>query len=78
MQAIRTRYIGPTNHHGARYSAQCDAGRIVVVAVQELDVPANHEHAAQALAQRLGWLDNGRRMVGGSLPGNDYAWVFTS
>jgi hypothetical protein len=27
MQAIQTRFLGPTNHRGARVVAWCDAGR---------------------------------------------------
>lgn len=30
MQAIETRYHGPTNTRGARVSARCEAGRITL------------------------------------------------
>ena len=54
-QAIETKYLGPTNHRGARIVAKCDAGRKVVPWEYELDVPENHALAACALAKSLGW-----------------------
>ena len=54
-QAISTRYLGPTNHRGARIAASCEAGRLVLGWDDGLDVFANHQKAALALAAKLGW-----------------------
>jgi hypothetical protein len=71
-QAIETRFHGPTNACGARVSARCGAGRIVLPWDHALGVDGNHRAAAVALAARLGWSAD---MLGGSLPGSGYAWV---
>lgn len=88
-QAILTKYHCPTNHKGSRYSAACDAGRIVVSAAHELNPEENHKRACLLLRQRIAernaarygrpassepWL---RPMVCGQLPTGDYAHVFT-
>lgn len=56
MQAIRTRYHGPTNARGSRISAEADAGRIYVPYDHALSLSGNHEAAAREFANRLGWL----------------------
>lgn len=74
-QAIATKYLGPTNHRGARVKATCDAGSVVVAWDHALSVPANHEAAARALARRLDWTGT---WVGGALPdGRGYAFTST-
>ncbi len=75
MQAIETRYHGPTNNNGSRISARCDAGRIIVGWDHALDTAQNHAAAAKALATKLGWLTHGL-WVGGSLPGNHTGYAF--
>lgn len=55
MQAIVTKYLGPTNHRGARVKAQCQAGSIVIPWDDALDTDANHDAAARALICKLGW-----------------------
>lgn len=67
MQAIQTKYLGPTNTKGARISARCDAKRIVLPWDYSLDAHKNHARAAHELAQQLGWLDRWD-LVSGSLP----------
>lgn len=77
MQAIRTRYHGPGNVRGSRFSAQCEAGRIYVDCDYALDSDENHKRAAETLAAKLGWIGvNYPPMVGGVF-GNDYYWVFS-
>lgn len=61
-QAITTRYLGPTDHRGARVVARCEAGRITVPWDHALDIFANHRAAALALARKLGW--DGEHYVG--------------
>lgn len=73
MQAIQTRYLGPTNYRGARVSAQCDAGRAVVPWNHALNVEQNHAAACAALVARLGWPGT---WISGALPGSaGYAHV---
>jgi hypothetical protein len=77
MQAIVTRYHGPTDYHGARVSARCDAGCIVIHWDYTLDTNPNHDAACNALLARLGWLTAGQRWVGGSLPGRRAGRAYT-
>jgi len=74
MQAIQTRFIGPTNFRGSRYKAFCDAGSLTVDADHRYNPSSNHALAAGDLARKLGWHGN---LVGGQLPSGDYAWVWT-
>lgn len=72
LQAIVTKYHGPTNYKGSRISARANAGRIFRQWDYELSVEENHAQAAQALADRCGWtVSNGYpALVGGALPGD--------
>lgn len=74
LQAITTKYLGPTNHRGSRIVAQCNAKRIVVEWDDSLDVAENHTRAAQNLATQLGW---DGPWHGGALPeSNSHAYCF--
>ncbi len=90
MQAIITKYHGPTNFKGSRYSAECDAGRVTISAIHELDSEGNHIAACLALRTKIAqeqvakygspiatnpWM---RLMVCGQLPNGNYAHVFAS
>lgn len=55
MQAITTRYLGPTNHRGSRIVAQCAARRIIVDWDHALNAEDNHKEAARRLIAQLGW-----------------------
>lgn len=63
LASIRTRYHGPTDHRGSRFTATADdtrdRQRVTVGYNYALDVDANHAAAAQA------WLDkfHGLRQV---------------
>lgn len=77
MQAVRTRYFGPTNSRGSRIQAKCEAKAIFVPCAQELNHDENHRMACKALLQQLGWrFGTHGGMVGGMFNG-DYYWVFT-
>lgn len=80
MQAIQTRFLGPTNHRDARVVAQCQAGRIVVAWDSSTGVEENHALAARALAIKLGWTRKYYgAMYGGGLPNETgYAFVFVN
>jgi hypothetical protein len=69
MQAIVTRYLGPTNHRGSRVKAWCEAGSLTLPWDAALDPDGNHMAAASALFRQLGW-DERSRLVGGTAPRN--------
>lgn len=78
MQAIVTKYLGPTDFKGARVKATCQAKSITRAWNDALDVDQNHDLCAQRLADELEWLNNGDKLVGGGLPdgtGNCYVIV---
>lgn len=77
MQAIQTRYFGPSNVRGSRIKATCAAGSITVGYDHALNSEKNHEAAAIALIAKLGWQDVLDEMHGGQLKTGDYVWVFT-
>jgi hypothetical protein len=70
MQAITVKFLGPTNHRGARYRAKCDAGSVTVPQDYALNP---YENALEAVRALLGKLEWGGKWVGGSLGGE---WVF--
>jgi hypothetical protein len=70
MQTIRTRYHGPSNVKGSRFSAQCEAGRIYVPYNHALNLDENHMEAARQLIAKLGWPGD---FAGGCFDG-DYYW----
>ena len=56
MQAIITKYIGPTNTRGSRCKASAEAGSITVEWDDALNSEENHAAAARALVAKLGWV----------------------
>jgi hypothetical protein len=75
-QAIRTRYVGPTNVKGSRIIAKCEAASVRVSYDDGLNVEENHRAAMLALRERMGW--NGpddTDMIPGVFDG-DWYWVF--
>jgi hypothetical protein len=74
MQAIRTRFHGPTNTMGSRYSAQAEAGKKTFSADYSLAYQDNHKQAAYDFANSLNWLERGETLEGGQF-GNDFYWV---
>jgi len=80
MQAIVTKFFGPTNSRGSRVKAKCQAGSVTLSWDHALNLDGNHDAAAQALASKLGWdrKEYYGKMVSGSLPdgtGNVYVFV---
>lgn len=78
MQAIQTRYFGPSNVRGSRIKAWCTAGQITIPYPHELSGQAVHRKAAEALRDKLGWKEPnyGKTMLGGCLPNGDYCFIF--
>lgn len=64
MQAIETKYLGPTNTRGGRIKATSDAGSMTVPWDYSLGVQDNHRAAAAALVAKLGWQDYGEWVTG--------------
>ncbi len=54
MQAITTKYHGPTNSRGSRIVAKCAAGTLAFEWVDSANFEQNHRLAAEALARKLG------------------------
>ncbi|QYW02541.1 hypothetical protein CPT_Silvanus_067 [Stenotrophomonas phage Silvanus] len=82
MQAIITKYYGPTNTKGARIVAKCSAGSFSH-GYHSFDGDVRHEQdrhhvVARMLADRLGWnTDAYGKIVTGQLHTGDYVHVFT-
>lgn len=74
MQAIQTKYIGPTNFRGSRVKASCAAGSITLGWLSELDTDGNHRHAAETLWKQLGW-NKKNKLLGGGLKDGSQVWV---
>lgn len=70
-QAIVTKYIGPTDHRGARVKATADAGSVTVPWDHALDSEENHTAAALALATKYDWLTSGWTFHAGGMPGGN-------
>ena len=76
MQAIRTRYIGPTNSHGSRIQAKCEARTMYMPYEHGLGLDENHNAARQMLIDKMGWNEpTYPTMVTGWFEG-DYFHVF--
>lgn len=71
MQAILTRYIGPTDTRGSYVLARCDAKAIKVPWDYAKDPTDNHDAACAALVKVLGWDGT---WVGGTLPQKGTKW----
>lgn len=74
MQAIQTKYHGPTNTRGSRLTAKCDAGQAWTHYDHALTGQENHAAAAAALLAKLQW-DRYGVWYGGQLPDGSYAWT---
>jgi len=88
MQAIITRFIGPTNTRGSRYKASCEAGTLTVSADYELDAEQNHVAVCRALCQQVADANKVKygttfdvwemAMVHGQIPSGEYVHVFAT
>ena len=80
MQAITTKYLGPTNFRDGRVKATAWAGSIILRWNDALNSADNHAAAAKALCVKLGWLgDQYHGLVGGGLNNStDMCWVFNN
>lgn len=69
MQAIQTKYLGPTNTRGSRIKATCAAGTLAI----QYEDEKSHRKAAEALAAKLNWTTP---LLGGQLPDHSHVFVF--
>jgi len=75
MQAILTRYLGPTNYKGSRIKATTAGGDSLTIGIDNRrSVEQEHERAANLLNAKLGWDKIPGRLVGGALKVG-WAWV---
>lgn len=65
LQAITTKFLGPTDTRGSRVKATAGAGSITVGWDYALNSRENHAAAAQALARKMEWTG---AWVSGGLP----------
>lgn len=79
MQAILTKYLGPTNTKGSRIKASCAKGSIIIPYPHEFDVTTAHNFAANRLSEVMEW-DNQYygELITGQLPSGDYCHVFAN
>lgn len=85
MQAIETKYLGPTDTRGGRIKAECERGSITVNCDGSSDIERQHVEAAEALvakfakedAARYGTKKNPwqRGFISGGLKNGNYAHV---
>ena len=74
MQAITTRYHGPTNTRGSTITATSASGERATVSYDDAwDSDMNHSRAVLKLCERLRWAG---RLTGGSTK-DGMVWVFT-
>lgn len=71
MQAITTKYMGPTNHRGSRIKASCPAGS-VTIPFNYGSGDGGHYEAFIALIDKLGWHDYGTWYAGDLETGKVY------
>lgn len=77
MQAIITKYIGPTDTKPSRIKAACGAGSITIGYPHDLSGQAVHRAAAEALAVKLGWTgEHYGPLLGGGVFNGGYVFVF--
>ena len=77
-QAIKTKYLSPTNHKGTRVKAQADAGSVIVEWDHALESSENHAAAAQMLCQKYGWNKQGKKsykLIQGGIDNGNYVFV---
>lgn len=75
MQSITVKFLGPTNHRGARFKATHPNGVSSVTRPYDyaLSVSENEWQAAKALILELGWGKNVTEWVRGTVGKNDDA-----
>lgn len=73
LQAIVTKFIGPTTHRGSRVKATAAAGHTILTWDSHWNPEQNHARVALKLAFRMKW--NGKYVGGGMPDKSGYCWV---
>lgn len=73
LQAIQTKYLGPTNNRGSRVKATAAAGSVTVSWDYALNQCDNHRAAAKALCDKLRWTANEQIGIRGALESGQLA-----
>lgn len=73
MQAILTKYLGPTDHRGSRIAAWCDGGRLTIPFPYGKNDEDAFRMAAEALRDKLFGPDG--HLIAGATP-EGYVFVF--
>jgi hypothetical protein len=73
VQAIVTKYIGPSNVRGSRVKATASAGSVILTWNDALNSEDNHAAAARKLAEKYQWSGNWHC---GGMPSNHGGYVF--
>lgn len=80
MQAIITKYLGPTDTKGIRIKATCAAGSFTMGYDCALSTDKNHWAAALNLCVKLGWISTPNNLYTslcqGQLPNGDNVFTF--
>jgi hypothetical protein len=72
MQAIETKFFGPSNVKGSRIKATAQAGSVTVGYDHALDSEGNHKAAAMKLMDKFNWKGG---LVSGTLKNGNMVWV---
>lgn len=75
LQAIETRYLGPTNVRGSRVKATAAAGSLTTDWDDALNSEQNHLRAALMLSSKFDWKGD---LAQGVLASGNNVFVFTS
>jgi|SRR5882757_684953 len=79
MQAIETKYIGPTNTKGSRIKATAWAGSVTVPYDHSLSLDSNHRAAALRLCELHQWNSQHHGdIMGGDLKNGNSVWVLVT
>lgn len=74
MQAIKTKYLAPTNNCGSRVKATCNSGSVTVPWDYSQEPFVNHRDAAYALQLKLGIWPAQATIRSGHL-NEEYFWI---
>lgn len=79
MKAITTKFHGPTNSKGSRYSAiDSDNNRVTLSTDYALNSDENHRRAAVALCEKMGWKGAESLIGGGTKEGMVFVFAPTA
>lgn len=75
MQAIVTKYMGPTDTKGSRIKAKASGGSLYYNIDNRYTIEDNMNTAANLLVKKLNWNMNGCVLATGTLPNGDGVFV---